>query len=239
MGSYRTTTCQSNTSFSSSSRNDMDIDTDSHEDLNNSYDNGDCECMETALQILEDVVIPSVGADWAMVENTIFVLRNNISRCLILSQCHGCEQESGICMLTLVIYEKLLTGFENVAQWWSKQGHLQRARSDRRSYREREAHQLPQQQHQGQKQPKQQDKFSRLRYLHQKSRITMGRYQIDTAEEHRAVLATIIACQLQRLAELLFFMIQHSKKVNWLAHMQYGEGLQMRIESLDKAWKLR
>jgi len=42
----------------------------------------------------------------------------------------------------------------------------------------------------------------------------MGKYQIDTAEEHRAVFATIIACQLQRLAGLVLLMMQHSKEVN-------------------------
>ncbi|KAF4477621.1 hypothetical protein CGGC5_v013124 [Colletotrichum fructicola Nara gc5] len=65
---------------SSPSRNGMDIDTDSYDDSNNSYDDGDCECSEGFLEILQEVVIPPVGADWAMAENTIFLLKNNISR---------------------------------------------------------------------------------------------------------------------------------------------------------------
>lgn len=230
------------TPSSNSSRNGMDIDTDSYEDSNNSYDDGDCECMGTALQILEEVVIPPVGADWAMAENTMFLLKNNISRCLVLSQCRGCRQESGICMLTLVIYEKLMTGFEDVAQWWGKQGHPQGARSDNRSRRERhhqtqQQHQQQQQQQQEQQQPQQQQRSSGSRQLQQKTRITMGKYQIDTAEEHRAVFATIIACQLQRLAGLSLLMMQHSKKAKWLAHVQYGEGLRLRIKKLEKTWK--
>ena len=136
------------TSSSSLSRNGTDIDTDSYEDPNNSYDDGDCECMDTALQILEEVVIPPVGADWAMAENTILFLKNNISRCITLSQCRGCRQDSGICMLTLVIYEKLTTGFEDVAQWWDKQGQPQG---------ERNHHQLQQQQ--GKQQPPQQQQI--------------------------------------------------------------------------------
>ena len=123
------------------------------------------------------------------------------------------------------------------AQWWSKQGHLQRARSDRRSYREREAHQLPQQQHQGQKQPQQQQKRSGTKQLQQQTRITMGRYQIDTAEEHRAVFAAIIVCQLQRLTRLSMLMMEHSKKVKWLAHVQYGEGLRLRMNKLEETWR--
>lgn len=226
------------TPSSSSSRNGTDIDTDSYEDSNNSYDDGDCECMDTALQILEEVVIPPVGADWAMAENTIFLLKNNISRCLILSQCHGCRQDSGICMLMLVIYEKLMTGFEDVAQWWGKQGHPQGARSDSRSRRERH-HRQPQQQQQQQEQqqPQQQQRSSGSRQLQPKTRITMGRYQIDTAEEYRAVFATIIACQLQRLAGLSLLIMQHSKKVKWLAHVQYGEGLWLRMNKLEEMWK--
>jgi hypothetical protein len=227
------------TPSSSSSRNGMDIDTDSYEDSNNSYDDGDCECMGTALQILEEIVIPSVGTDWAMAENTIFRLKNNISRCLILSQCRGCRQESGICMLTLVIYEKLTTGFEDVAQWWSKQSHLQGVRSDSRSRKERH-HRQPQQQQQQQQEQQQlqhQRRSSGSMQVQQKTRITVGKYQIDTAEEHRAVFATIIACQLQRLSGLSLLMMQHSKRVKWLAHVQYGEGLRLRMKKLEETWK--
>lgn len=193
--------------------------------------------MDTALQILEEVVIRPVGDDWAMAENTIFLLKNNISRCLILSQCRGCRQESGICMLTLVIYEKLTTGFEDVAQWWGKQSHPQGARSDSRSRRERHHQQQQQQQQQEQQQPQQHQRLSGSRQLQQKTRITMGKYQIDTAEEHRAVFATIIACQLQRLAGLLLSMMQHSKKVKWLAHVQFGGGLRLRMNKLEETWK--
>ncbi|EMD90789.1 hypothetical protein COCC4DRAFT_78227 [Bipolaris maydis ATCC 48331] len=225
------------TPSSGSSRNGMDIDTDSYEDSSNSYDDGDCECMDMALQILEEVVIPPVGADWAMAENTMFLLKNNISRCLVLSQCRGCRQESGICMLTLVIYEKLMTGFEEVAQWWSKQGHPQGARGDSRSRRERHHQPQQQQQKEQQQQPQQHQRSSGSKQLQQKTRITMGKYQIDTAEEHRAVFATIITCQLQRLAGLSLLMMQHSKKAKWLAHVQYGEGLRLRIKKLEKTWK--
>lgn len=174
--------------------------------------------MDAALRILEEVVITPVGADWAMAENTIFLLKNNISRCLTLSQCRGCQQESGICMLTLVIYEKLTTGFEDVAQWWGKQGHAQGERH----------HHQPQHQQQISSGPS---------HLQHKTRITMGKYQIDTAEEHQAVFATIIACQLQRLAGLSMLMMQHSKKVKWLAHVQYGEGLRLRLNKLEEMWK--
>ncbi|EUC51002.1 hypothetical protein COCMIDRAFT_227 [Bipolaris oryzae ATCC 44560] len=220
------------TPSSSSSRNVMDTDTDSYEDFNNSYDDGDCECMDTALQILEEVIILPVGADWAMAENTMFLLKNNISRCLVLSQCRGCRQESGICMLILVIYEKLITGFEDVAQWWDEHGHPQGARSDSRSNR-RERHRQSQQQ---QQQQQQQRPFG-SRQHRQQTRFTMGKYQIDTDEEHRAVFATIIACQLQRLAGLSLLMMQHSKKANWLAYVQYGEGLRLRMKKLEKKWK--
>lgn len=225
------------TPSSSSSRNDMDLDTDSNEDSNNSYDDGDCECMGTALQILEEVVTPSVGADWTMAENTIFRLKNNISRCLILSQCRGCRQESGICMLILVIYEKLMTGFEDVAQWWGRQSHPQGARSDGRSRKERHHRQPQQQQEQEQQQIQYQHRSSGTIQIHQKTRITLGKYQIDTAEEHRAVFATIIACQLQRLNGLSLLMMQHSKKIKWPAHVRYGEGLRLRMKKLEETWK--
>lgn len=225
------------TPSSTSSRNSMDIDTDSYEDSNNSYDDGDCECMDTALQILEAVVIPLVGADWAMAENMILLLKNNISRCLVLSQCRGCRQESGICMLTLVIYEKLMTGFEEVAQWWGKQGQPQGVRSDGRNRKGKHHYQPQPQQQQEQKQPQQQQKRSGTKQLQQQTRITMGRYQIDTAEEHRAVFAAIIVCQLQRLTRLSMLMMEHSKKVKWLAHVQYGEGLRLRMNKLEETWR--
>jgi hypothetical protein len=226
-------------SSSTSSRNGMDIDTESCEDSNNSYDDGDCECTDTALQILEQVVIPPVGADWAMAEDTIFLLKNNISRCLYLSQCRGCRQESGICMLTLVIYEKLVTGFEEVAQWWAKQSEPQGVGSDSRSRRERHRSQLQlqQQQQQGLQQLQQQQRWSGSRQLQQHTRITMGRYQIDSAEEHRAVFATIITCQLQRLSGLSKLMMENSKRLKWLAHVHYGEGLRLRMIKLEETWK--
>ncbi|KAK2030369.1 hypothetical protein LX32DRAFT_500067, partial [Colletotrichum zoysiae] len=206
---------QSRAPSSTSSRNGMEIDTDSYEDSSNSYDETDCECTETALQILEEVAVPPVGTDWAMAENTIFLLKNNISRCLVLAQCRGCRQESGVCMLNLVIYEKLTTGFEEVAQWWRKRYQPQGVRTDSHSRRERHHHQQQQ----------------------LKTRITMGKYQIDTAEEHQAVFATIIACQLQRLAGLSMLMTEHSKKVKWQAHVQYGEVLRRRMMTLEDVWR--
>ncbi|KAF5493254.1 hypothetical protein CGCF413_v010331 [Colletotrichum fructicola] len=175
---------------SSPSRNGMDIDTDSYDDSNNSYDDGDCECSEGFLEILQEVVIPPVGADWAMAENTIFLLKNNISRCLVLSQCRGCRQDSKIGMLTLITYEKLTARFEEVAQWWGKHGQAQDVQSYDCSQTERRQYQ--QQQQQQHKQHKQQ-KLSGSKDIQRQPWITMGRYQIDTAEEHRAVFATIIA----------------------------------------------
>ncbi|KAK2053636.1 hypothetical protein LY76DRAFT_264743 [Colletotrichum caudatum] len=210
---------QSRAQSSTSSCNGMEIDTDSYEDSSNSYDDTDCECTEVALQVLEEVAVPPVGTDWNMAENTIFLLKNNISRCLVLAQCRACRQESGICMLNLVIYEKLTTGFEEVAQWWRKRYRPQGVRNDSHSRRERHHNQQQQQQQQ------------------QKTRITMGKYQIDTAEEHQAVFATIIVCQLRRLAGLSMLMTEHSKKIKWQAHVQYGEGLRRRMMALEDVWK--
>ncbi|KAK1977253.1 hypothetical protein LZ30DRAFT_601667 [Colletotrichum cereale] len=190
-------------SSSTSLRNCMDVDTDS-------YDDGDCECTETALQILEQVVTPSVGGGWAMAENNILLLKNNISRCLVLSKCRECRQESGICMLTLVIYEKLTASFEGVAQWWGRQ--RVEAQGSAKGRRER-----------------QQQK--------QQTQIAMGRYQIDTAEEHRAVFATIIAWQLQRLSGLAVLMVEHSKQTKWRAHVEYSEAIRRRITILEETWK--
>lgn len=59
--------------------------------------------MGMALQILEEVVTPPVGADWARAENSVFRLKSNISQCLIMSQYRGCRHKSGICMLMLMI----------------------------------------------------------------------------------------------------------------------------------------
>lgn len=65
----------------------------------------------------------------------------------------------------------------------------------------------------------------------------MGRYQIATAEEHRAVFATIIACQLQRLAGLSNLIMKHSKKVKWRVHFQYGEGIRRRMNKMEVTWR--
>ena len=59
--------------------------------------------MGMALQILEEVVTRPVGAYWARAESSVFCLKSNISRCLIVSQYRGCRQKSGICMLMLMI----------------------------------------------------------------------------------------------------------------------------------------
>lgn len=200
-------------SSSASSHNGMHVDTDSCEASNNSYDDGDCECTEMALRILEEVVTPPAGAGcpWAMVENKIILLKMNISRCLVLSRCRGCRQESGICMLTLVIYEKLTSAFEEIAQWWNREEGQSQARVDGHNRREKYQQQ-------------------------QQTRSAMGRYQIDSAEEHRAVFTTIVTWQLQRLSGLSILMTEHSKRAKWPAHVKSGEAVVRRIEKLGEKW---
>lgn len=201
-------------SSSASMPNYIDTSTDSYDDSSNSHDDGDCECMETALHIIEQIVgspaASSPGADWAFAESRIILVKTSISRCIVLEQCRGCRQESGTCMLTLVVYEKLTAVFEEVASWWCHQG-----RGNNRH------------QHVMSRNPQRQTSFA------------MGQYRVDTDEEHRAIFATIITLHLQRLSGLSVSMLENSRKEKWRTHLEYGKVLCRRIKSLEEIWRGR
>lgn len=186
----------------------MDVNED--EDMQDEADEAedDCECTETALQVLEQVVMPArESEDWDTMEKKILVLKHNISQCLVLSQCAQCAQESGFSMLVLVIYERLTTAFEAVARWWSHRGDEPGGE---------------------QKMPPRIGQHS----------FAMGRYNIDSFEEHRVVFKAIVLLQMQRLSRLSVIRLEASRMSKWRAHEEQAEALLSRIKRIQHEWML-
>lgn len=173
----------------------------------------DCECSETALQTLKQVItcMPLKLLDGSALDETLLHLKTSISRSSDVSQCSPCMQESSFATLLLVIYEKLVVVFEELTDHFGGQ-HLRS---------EFQASVLKQNSLTG----------SREEWRRSIAPVVGGTqgYQIDTMEEHTVVLRAIISHQLYRLSTLVARLMGGSSRCQLESHVQ---GLDQRINKL-------
>lgn len=191
---------------------------------------GDCECMGTALNILEAVAMPLSGTDGSMVEKKVMFVRENIDRCVALSQCRWCRQDSGISMLNLVIYEKLTAACEDIADVWTRPAKVQGVGSQKDRQKATRYPLLPL--------PQQDQGINKQQQQHPYLRTGLGCYSINTDEEHRAILAAINVLQLQRLTRLLHSTGLRRGTNLREPHERCGELLKRRIKTLQETWAI-
>lgn len=196
----------------------------------------DCECTSTALQILERVAATISyasslsGNDWSTSETKLDHLKGNLSQCFTLSSCFSCHQDSGFVMLILVIYEKLASSLEEVVHELKR--HLDTLRrtaanKPHPSHKRSESRDISVQQ--GQTAGMLQGQLLQQR----RPRMSLGRYQIDTAEEHSTVFATLILLQLSKLAKLVDEVKRNVVNSQWESHLILAKVLSKRMRILQ------
>lgn len=183
---------------------------DSPSNLMNLDEVEDCECSETALQTLKQVItcMPLKLLDGPALDETLLHLKTSISHSSDVSQCSQCMQESSFGTLLLVIYEKLVVIFEELTDYFGGQQHLRS---------EFQASVLKQNSSTGSREG-----------IMPVVGGTQG-YQIDTMEEHTVVLRAIISHQLYRLSTLVARLMGGSSRCQLESHVQ---GLDQRINNL-------
>ncbi|PKY00100.1 hypothetical protein P168DRAFT_322557 [Aspergillus campestris IBT 28561] len=179
----------------------------------------DCECTSSALKILETVAAPLKDTDWSTVERKLCFLKQILIRCIALSRCSSCAQDSGFTMLVLVLYDKITTTFEEAAQWWKR--HLDTPTRLARQEAERAMH------HDSR------EAVPWGRGLAQQPPMALGRYPIDTMEEHCKVLATLILLQLHRLVSLLSAARRRISSSKWEGHLALLTILSQRTKAVQ------
>ncbi|PLB36811.1 uncharacterized protein BDW47DRAFT_132613 [Aspergillus candidus] len=179
----------------------------------------DCECTSSALKILETVAAPLKDTDWNTVERKLCFLKQILTRCIALSRCSSCAQDSGFTMLVLVLYDKITTTIEEAAQWWKR--HLDTPTRLARQEAERAMHY---------------DSREAVPWeggSAQQPHMALGRYPIDTMEEHCKVLATLILLQLHRLVSLLSAARQRITSSKWEGHLALLTILRQRTKAVQ------
>jgi hypothetical protein len=184
-----------------------------HMDVN---DPENCECTGNALRLLEIVTVQLKGTDWDTTERKLYLLKKNISQCFALSQCGSCTQDSGLAILVLVLYEKMATTFEEIAHWWKRNLYTPARAATKDGHQRHESREGTHQ-----------------KYRSQQVGTSLGRYQIDTVEEHCKVFATLISLQLHRFVTLVSRMKRDITSSKWEAHSGLLKMLSTRIKLLQ------
>ncbi|KAK2616582.1 hypothetical protein QQS21_000405 [Conoideocrella luteorostrata] len=183
-----------------------------------------CDCTGTALRMLELIATPPTRDDWQATEKKLYFLKKVISQCVVLSQCSSCPEDSGLSMLLIVMFEKLQTLFEEVADWRRRNVDHHGVLDSRQSPPSREARSYSSQ-----------DRGSPYQKPAAKPRsnLSMGCYQIDTPEEHLNIISTLVLLQLRRLAALVSKMRRNATKCRWDAHLNVLKSLTQRMKRLS------
>jgi hypothetical protein len=190
-------------------------------------DSDDCECTGVALRLLEVAMVPLEPADYQSVANKLNLLKKHISQCSSLWKCPSCIEDSGYAMLVLVVCEKLATTFEGLAHCLGKGTRSLGLTSNcnnipsRRGTSRTADLKLDTKGSSAQQQEQHQRLLENTCSQEQPDVSALGHYEIDTPEEQKAVLATLISLQLQRLLALLAEMRSSATKFGWNAHLSH------------------
>ena len=68
--------------------------------------------------------------------------------------------------------------------------------------------------------------------------FAMGRYNIDSFEEHRVIFKAIISLQIQRISRLSVVLLEASRMAKWKAHEGQAEALLSRIKRMQHEWTI-
>ncbi|KAH8660700.1 hypothetical protein BGZ60DRAFT_413887 [Tricladium varicosporioides] len=176
-----------------------------------------CQCTATALRILETLAVHSKSGDLGTAEHTLYSLKGNIGKCQELAQCSVCGRESGICILLIMLCEKITSAFEEVASSWEHQLEGFRRNAHRGLEATRSSHG-----------PLWHMDIDRIR-------VIIGEYQIDTVEERCEVFSALTLLQLNKLSTLMSELRSNALASSWESHLTLLRVTGQRVKALKEA----
>ena len=203
-GSQSTTGFSGNSPFQCFDAADTPAQNSVHSKVSNSPTSSSCQCLQTALQVLEVLETGNNRFNKSAFDHILGLKKNAISQCSIMLGCQTCSAVSAFVMLLIVICEKILLSFEAWSIRYqgrkpkSSDGHSEGQTSDCRKGQVR--------------------------------KFFLGVYEVDSEHEQCSLLRSLALVQLRHLHRLLDRLQGFAASKNWAAHQATLTSFIVRLE---------
>ncbi len=161
-----------------------------------------CQCMQTALQILEVLETDNNKFNSSGFDHILAVKKNAIARCTTILDCHTCSAASAFVMLLIVICKKILISFEA----WSSRYHGRKQVSSEVLV------------------PVESKANSKV------NTFFLGVYEVDSEDEQCSLLRSLAMVQLRHLRRLMNKIKRLASSRSWAAHQAVSASFLLRLE---------